>query len=225
MDRLNTVLDGIIGNISTISSEEWERRQKELEEWERRQKEEKLQAFKAGSGMDSQYFDASLDSNVYDTDYEKTCIEGLKNFCSSVKEGQGLFLIILGTVGTGKTYSACAVMNELKYGTYLDMPELNLKLHTADRFGAKESREQLLHRLASCKLLVLDEVGRFAGNQGQEQEILFYLLNKRYANNRPTVICSNLNVKEFSSYIGQALTDRLKGRNIKIILDGKSLRG
>lgn len=218
MDRLDSMIQGIMGNVRVCSDEE-------IEEWERRQREDKIRAFKESSGMDSQYYGAILDSEVYKTQYEGETVDNLRRFCSEVMAGKGLFLILLGSVGTGKTYSACAVMNELNYGTYLDMPELNLKLHTADRFGAKENREQLLHRLATCKMLVLDEIGRFAGNQGQEQEILFYLLNKRYANNRPTVICSNLGVKEFSSYIGQALTDRLKGRNIKIVLEGKSLRG
>lgn len=221
MDRLNSldnILQGFMSNVRLCSDEE-------IEELERKQREDIKRAFREASGMDSQYYSASLDSDVYRTEYNGEALESLRLFCSEVGAGKGLFLILLGTVGTGKTYSACAVMNELNFGTYLDMPELNLKLHTADRYGAKESREQLLHRLATCKMLVLDEVGRFAGNQGQEQEILFYLLNKRYANNRPTVVCSNLGVKEFSSYIGQALTDRLKGRNVKIVLEGKSLRG
>lgn len=192
-----------------------------IKEWEKRQKQEELRKYQEHCGMDRQYYGAIINSNVFSEKHRNILVD----YVNKVQQKMGYFLVILGAVGTGKTYSACAVLNELMCGTYYDMPELRLKLNTADRYGASKNREMFLHELATCKLLVLDEVGRFAGKQDEEQEVLFYLLNKRYANNRPTIICSNLNAQEFSAYIGQALTDRLKGRNVKLILEGASLRG
>ena len=191
------------------------------EEWEATQRKHDLQQFHDDCGMDKDYFDATIESDLFSESHKKT----LADYVQSYNDKKGMFLVILGEVGTGKTYSACAVMNELKCGTYLDMPELKLKLNTADRYGAKENREAYLHRLASCSLLVLDEVGRYEGKRDEELEILFYLMNKRYANRRPTIICSNLTAKGFGEYIGLALKDRLRGRNMKLILEGKSLRG
>lgn len=207
--------------INTMTEAEKEAAEKAHDEFEERKRRQARQTFLDQSGMDEQYYGARIDSPTFTGKHRNILLKYVEQF----KNKSGLFLVILGEVGTGKTYSACAVMNELLCGTYLDMPELRLKLNTADRYGAKENREMFLHRLANCSLLVLDEVGRFAGKQDEEQEVLFYLLNKRYANKRPTIICSNLTAQEFSAYIGQALTDRLKGRNVKLILEGASLRG
>ena len=191
----------------------------EAQEYEAKQIQQARDKFHEVCGMDSQYFNATLDSGTFSEQNKKQLLDFKDNI------DKGLFLMLFGTVGTGKTYTACAIMNALLYGTYLDMPELELKLDTASRYGANENREMLLHRLANCRLLVLDEVGRFAGNNTDEQKVLFYLLNKRYANKRPTIICSNLTPAAFSKYIGEALTDRLKGRNTKLIFNGESLRG
>jgi DNA replication protein DnaC len=141
-----------------------------------------------------------------------------------VNNGDAPFLINIGKVRTGKTYSAAAVMNALGFGTYLDMPELELKLSTADRYNAKETREDLMHRLARCRLLVLDEIGRFPHKKQQEQEVLFYLINTRYQNRRPTILCSNLNGEEFAQHLGEALIDRIASRRVRIDLNGQSLR-
>ena len=190
----------------------------EAREYEAKREQQLRDKFHENCGMDSQYFNATIDSNIFSENDKKQILNFIENI------NKGLFLMLFGTVGTGKTYTACAIMNSLLCGTFYDMPELELKLDTASRYGASENREMLLHRLANCRLLVLDEVGRFAGNNIEEQKVLFYLLNKRYANNRPTIICSNLTPSAFPTYIGEALTDRLKGRNIKLIFNGESLR-
>lgn len=197
-------------------------------EYERKEKEERLKEFHKKCGMDSQYYDASINSSLFNDEQRKVLaeyVDKIKGLLDYPPKTNGEFLIILGNVGTGKTYSACAIMNELQTGIYYDMPELRLKLNTADRFNAQQNREQFLHKLATIDLLILDEVGRFAGKQDEEREVLFYLLNKRYANKRPTIICTNLDAQEFSAFIGQALIDRLKGRNTKLIFNGSSLRG
>ena len=196
------------------TNEEIELYHKEREEREWREKQ-------SNCGMDSDYYEAKIDSNLFTQEQKKI----LTDYCESVRNGKGDFLIILGDVGRGKTYSACAIINELRKGTYLDMPELSLKVNTADRFNSPINREMLLHDLAKKSLLVLDEIGRYENKKNEEQDILFYILNRRYANNRPTVLCSNLDKKGFADYIGTALTDRLKGKNIKLILEGESKRG
>lgn len=191
----------------------------QIEEWEDRQRRNELRAFHENSGMDSAFHLAKV------SDLEGETKRRVEAFIKHYEEGMGLFLVILGGVGTGKTHMACSVMNELQNGTYLDMPELHLKLNTADRYGSTESREQLMHRLAKCKLLVLDEVGRMPNRKEQEQETLFYLMNRRYANGRATIIVSNMSLKEFSDFAGQAIIDRMKGKAIFIELAGESRRG
>lgn len=191
----------------------------EAREYEARKKQQALDKFHEACGMNNKFFNASLDSDKYSKEQRNMLLDYIRDI------DKGGFLVLSGDVGVGKTYTACAIMNHLLYGTYIDMPELRLKLNTADRYGANVNREELLHNYARCRLLVLDEVGRFPGRKDEEQEVLFYLLNKRYENNRPTILCTNFDLKSFADFIGAALTDRLKDRNTKLIFNGESLRG
>lgn len=206
------VFDGLLSNFTPQT-------ERQIEEWEARQRVNELRQFHENSGMDKAFYLAKV------SDLEGETSRRVEAFIKHYEEGMGLFLVVLGGVGTGKTHIACSVMNELQSGTYLDMPELHLKLNTADRYNATETREQLMHRLSKCKLLVLDEVGRMPNRKEQEQETLFYLMNKRYANGRATIIVSNMSLKEFNEFAGQAIIDRMKGRSIFLELTGESRRG
>lgn len=211
--RINKFLPGI-GNI-TIKTD------KQIKEWEERRAAQEFNEWQQKSGLAAEFYGARLDSELYTGETRGK----LEEFVQKVKDGAGPFLINIGKVGTGKTYSAAAVMNALRFGTYLDMPELELKLSTADRYGSRENREDLMHRLAACRLLVLDEIGRFPHKRQQEQEVLFYLINSRYQNRRPTILCSNMSGEEFAQHLGEALIDRIKSRRIRIDLNGPSMRG
>lgn len=196
------------------------RSDQEISAYEERLRIESIKKFHSNCGLDSDFFGAKIDYEKYSLE----TIESLKNFVQNVRDKKGGFLIINGTVGTGKTSAAAAVMNELVMGTYFDMLELDLKLNSADRYNSQENREQLMHRLARCELLVLDEIGRFPDRKNFEQPILFYLLNRRFQNKRPTIVCTNMSSSEFANFMGQALMDRIRSNRIRIELNGKSLR-
>ena len=196
------------------------RSQEEIDEYNRMEMKEKINNFHKNCGLDSDFFGATIDYEKYSLEVKKL----LKQFVEKVKNGEGGFLIINGNVGTGKTSAAAAVMNELLMGTYLDMPELELKLNTADRYNSDENREQFLHKLSRCELLVLDEIGRFPERRQIEQPVLFYLLNRRFQNKRPTIVITNMSAKELADFLGQALIDRIRSNRIRIELNGKSLR-
>ena len=220
MEEWKTLSMGFLKNIKLMDSAEIEEHDKRLDEYERRERLERIKTFHEHCGLDSDFFGATIDFEKYSPDVKKS----LKQFVEKVENGEGGFLIINGNVGTGKTSAAAAVMNELLIGTYLDMLELDLKLDSASRFNSQESKENYMHRLASCRLLVLDEVGRFPERKQEEQLILFYLLNRRFQNKRPTIICTNMTSKEFADFMGQALIDRIRSNRIRIELNGKSLR-
>ena len=196
------------------------RSQEEIDNYKRMEEQDRINNFHKNCGLDSEFFGATIDFEKYSLEVKKS----LKQFVEKVKNGEGGFLIINGNVGTGKTSAAAAVMNELLIGTYLDMLELDLKLDSVSRFNSQESKENYMHKLASCRLLVLDEVGRFPYRKQEEQPILFYLMNKRFQNKRPTIICTNMTSKEFADFVGQALIDRIRSNRIRIELNGSSLR-
>ena len=193
---------------------------KEIEEYEQKERQQRIKEFHKNCGLDSDFYGAI----IHFEQYSEETIQKLRQFVENVRNRKGGFLIINGMVGTGKTSAAAAVMNELLMGTYLDMPELELKLNTADRYNSDENREQFLHKLSRCELLVLDEIGRFPERRQTEQPVLFYLLNRRFQNKRPTIVITNMSAKELADFLGQALIDRIRSNRIRIELNGKSLR-
>lgn len=193
---------------------------KEIEEYEQKERQQRIKEFHKNCGLDSDFYGAT----IHFEQYSEETIQKLRQFVENIRNRKGGFLIINGMVGTGKTSAAAAVMNELLMGTYLDMPELELKLNTADRYNSDENREQFLHKLSRCELLVLDEIGRFPERRQIEQPVLFYLLNRRFQNKRPTIVITNMSAKELADFLGQALIDRIRSNRIRIELNGKSLR-
>ena len=193
---------------------------KEIEEYEQKERQQRINEFHKNCGLDSDFYGAT----IHFEQYSEETIQKLRQFVENIRNRKGGFLIINGMVGTGKTSAAAAVMNELLMGTYLDMPELELKLNTADRYNSDENREQFLHKLSRCELLVLDEIGRFPERRQIEQPVLFYLLNRRFQNKRPTIVITNMSAKELADFLGQALIDRIRSNRIRIELNGKSLR-
>jgi len=81
-----------------------------------------------------------------------------------------------------------------------------------------------VQQFVDLDLLVIDEVGVQRGTDN-EREILFSIINSRYNNLKPTVLLSNLSLKEVRAYIGERTFDRLKedGGQI-IVLNGDSYR-
>lgn len=195
----------------------------EYNEIEKKREQQELERFQANADIPKMYLKASIHSELY-TEEERTL---LKQYVEDVKNGGNTVLILLGDVGRGKTYTCFALMNELQFGTYINMAQLEEKLETAGRYDVHENKEMLLSKYKKCRLFILDEAGRFNDPKTvlQERKTIFKVFDDRYSNDRPYVISSNLNPKEFAEYLGTALTDRLRGRNIKIIFTGESKRG
>lgn len=209
----------LINGLKDIYGDDEERQKAVLEEQEREERKE-IELFRRRSKMPKKFLSATIESDKY-TSEQKALLD---NFKSIIQLNGGGFFILFGNVGVGKTYTACALLNSVRFGRYIDMPELRLELQASDRWQSQRTRQEVLHYYANCRLLVIDEIGRFMGRIEEEQEVLFYLINKRYENNLPTVLCSNFTYKEFAEFAGAAVTDRIKDCNYKMTFGAQSLR-
>lgn len=139
-------------------------------------------------------------------------------------------LIIVGTVGTGKTHIISAYINELvkrgiyaKYITEYDFADLFTLRHSKDADTAKRA-ELEIHHCKNYKVVVIDEVGKRQLTENQNVE-LDELISARYDNMLRTIIVSNLTPQEIKDRIKDRAYDRLKGNNAQVIvLDGESMR-
>lgn len=139
-------------------------------------------------------------------------------------------LIIVGTVGTGKTHIISAYINALvekgifaKYITEYDFADLFTTRHSKDSSVARESNLEI-HHCKNYKVVIIDEVGKRELTQNQNIE-LDELISARYDNMLRTIIVSNLTPAEIKLRIKDRAYDRLKGNNAQVIvLDGDSMR-
>ncbi|WP_374473368.1 ATP-binding protein [Arenimonas sp.] len=139
------------------------------------------------------------------------CDNYLETFPRHEAEGTGMLFI--GTPGTGKTTMACALSQAVRerygigvrYARAADLVELAFdRARSQDNYRAVETAD----------LLVLDELGA-EGSHEFPARVLTAVLDRRYADQRPTILVSNLpdlpgETPTLWEHLGAPLSDRVK---------------
>jgi DNA replication protein DnaC len=137
----------------------------------------------------------------------------------------GPSLLILGPVGTGKTYQAFGAIRALAHSGVL----MSWRLETsADIYAQLRPRprfdsEHEFRELAAVKLLVVDDLGAAKGSEWTE-EVNYRLINHRYEHRLPTVVTSNIPAKELATNLGERVTSRLREMAKLVALAGDDRR-
>lgn len=168
------------------------------------------------------YWSESLDTYVADTEERKAAAEKARAFAQGARNGGFLTLILLGSVGTGKTHLACGIIRECG-GLYRLAPAMCEEIRRAKSFGARETEADILERYGRAGLLVIDEIGRGIA-AAEEQYMLYQAINERYNRRKPTVLISNQSKKDFLEYVGIAAADRLTESAQSVEFTGGSYR-
>lgn len=122
----------------------------------------------------------------------------------------GASLLILGPVGTGKTYQAYGAVRGLAHSgcafTWLVATAADVYAQLRPR--PKLDSETEFARIAGVTVLVLDDLGAAKASEWTE-EVNYRLINHRYELELPTVITSNLQGRELSAQLGERVASRL----------------
>jgi DNA replication protein DnaC len=122
-------------------------------------------------------------------------------------------LLFQGATGVGKTRLLCCIGNQLikEKGSeviYIDWNDLAREMKSGEDAASRDfaNISQLIQRLARVELLLFDELGASRPSPWVEDNI-YYLINRRYNDNRVTVFASNY----FDSKIGseETLSERI----------------
>ncbi len=120
------------------------------------------------------------------------------------------WVLFVGANGCGKTHLAGAIANyRLEDGDsvcFATVPDLLDELRASFAPGASERFDTLFQRLLNVRLLVLDDLGAQQSSPWA-QEKLYQILNHRHLGQLPTVITTNVELKEMEPRIASRLSD------------------
>lgn len=153
--------------------------------------------------------------------------DAMKRYCEHFdqlrKQGRGLLLY--GDVGTGKTFAACEVANELIDQGFPCMVT-NFARLTNTLQGKFDGKQEFIDRLNEFELLVIDDLGAERKSEYM-QEMVYNIIDSRYRAGLPFIITTNLTIEEIKSPqdIGnRRIYDRILERCFPVEVSGKSRR-
>jgi DNA replication protein DnaC len=171
--------------------QEEERKQKESEDLKRR-------------GIRGRMLDMTLDT------YEITTNEQNAAFTKCAEYARDLDgnLLLIGSVGTGKTHLGVAIARSNDRGEYTTLMRMIRDIRRSYSKDEHVSEQGIIDKWASRRLLVIDEIGvQHATNA--EQLLVYEVINDRYIQNLPTVLISNETVEGMTEILGERVMDRL----------------
>lgn len=173
------------------------RKQQEAEERARQEEEDmrRIEAMKKASLMDAKFRDAVF-SNFETTEHNqknlKLCNRYCDTFSKMVENNQGL--LFWGKVGTGKSYAAACIANELLNKRIPVVMTSFVKLLEVIQQGTEKETE-LIHKLESAKLVIFDDLGA-ERNTDYALEKVYNIVDSRYRSRLPMLLTTNLTVQE-----------------------------
>ena len=140
----------------------------------------------------------------------------------------GFLLALIGPRGTGKTQLMVELMKRAtengRSALYRTTTEFLMHLKASYRPDSKASELDVFKAHRRPSLLVLDEFTR-RQETDWENQVLFELLNHRYADLTDTLIAANLPRPEFETHLGPSLISRLQETGGIVECDWPGFRG
>ena len=135
-------------------------------------------------------------------------------------------LIIHGGIGTGKTHLLCVMAQTRNDTQYWRFSDIIRRVKDTFATDATERESKVLKELSRVGVLIIDEIGRQNGSVF-EANFIFDLIDNRYNNCLPTVLCSNLPVDgnpSITTYIGTAAMDRINENSAEVVCNWHNFR-
>lgn len=138
-------------------------------------------------------------------------LQAAKGFVNECQQNlHSLGVLFTGPVGSGKTFLAAAIANELMEAQlkvlFLVVPDLLDELRATYKSNLNEL--DLLDTARTIPVLILDDLGVHNYTDWTRNR-LYSIINYRMNEQLPTIITSNLTLDEMEEYIGMRTTSRI----------------
>lgn len=173
-------------------------RKREQDEQEKRLKQAEemraIESLRRLSLMDEKLVGANL-STFVSTDENARLLKIVQNyivnFDTMYKANQGLLL--WGPVGTGKSYAAATIANELlQRRTSVVMTSFIKILKEVGTFDTDNGK---IERINNARLLIIDDLGAERGTD-YTLERVYDIIDSRYRSNKPIILTTNLTMEQ-----------------------------
>lgn len=224
-------ISGACGECAKEAAVRKEERKAREEEHKAAMERHELQQRIRASDIPGGFIEKRLDGYVADSPGQKRALSIATNYVGNFGEHvySGRNLIFTGKPGCGKTHLAIAIGLALmeiganvRYATAGDMVR-----RFTDTWGRREGENEthVLADLTGADLLILDEAGVQSGSD-VELRTIFNVIDGRYRENLPTLVVSNLSIKNLTPYVGERVIDRLRDNGSELVaFDWESYRG
>lgn len=169
------------------------RRKEEAEK--KRQEMQRLERLKASSLMDAKLKSARLDGYQVDADNQKMYnLAGkyVNRFDEMYEKRQGL--LFWGTVGTGKSYTAACIANEL-LDKMIPVVMTSFVKILQNIQGNPNEEERIMAGLNAAKLLIIDDLGAERSTDYALEKV-YNIIDSRYLSGKPVILTTNMTLKE-----------------------------
>ena len=156
----------------------------------------RLEKLRNHSLMDNKFKQCNFENfevDQYNKMYFNMAKKYVENFQEIKEENMGMMLF--GETGTGKTYLAFCIANELINNltpviAISSIGLLNKIKETYKKFGS-EGEYEIIRSLKNASLLILDDLGA-ESNTEWAKEKLYEIIDSRYRDEKPIIITTNL---------------------------------
>lgn len=199
--------------------------QERIEQAKQRAWQESLEQMHRYSMMDERYKNASFDDFEVNKDNKQAFEAGkafAKNFGLPEFAENFSGLLLMGDVGTGKTFLSACIANNLIARGYKVVLTNPIKILSANY----EEQQNLMDKLAKADLLILDDMGT-ERRTSYSNERLYNLINDRYNSKKHLIVSTNYKIGELlqdEDLITRQLYDRIFAMCMPIGMYGKSYR-
>ena len=176
------------------------------------------------------YADCTFD-NYLCSSIEQEKIKQVCNDYMAMPHNRGESMMMFGRSGTGKNHLLVAMFrNRMEMLQVCRIEYLNAEKMKFQKFGQNWMEKFSIY--CRCPYLVIpDLVIRKDGLSESIKELLLFIIDERYNNCKPIIICTNVNAKELKNAIDFDGTERVSDRlremigNRVYLLDWESHRG